>query len=516
MPNKMMMKGILAIGLAMLMGRGIYAQDSLAIRYANTITVDEMKEHLYEISSDEYEGRESGYKGQKMCEEYMVNFYKGLGLPGVMGEYTQEFDLSLDDPSKVYVKQGEKKYTLMEDYYYYPSTSDRIIEGNLYYTGYGIADKRYTDVNILSMRDKIILVWDGEPESQTEKFKISGTSEESSWTKDRNKKKDLMESAGAKALVIIHPDYEDKKQQLTRYFSHKSMSLMTDSKKDRNKMPVLHISEEMAKSIMGEKSFKKSKKGLAKNKVKPMTFSPLELEFARRSEVLTSSNVMGYIEGTDKKEEVIIITAHYDHIGVDGEEVYNGADDDGSGTAATMEIAEAFAEAKNEGNGPKRSVMILNVSAEEKGLLGSRYYTENPILPLENTVANLNIDMIGRVDEQHEGDENYVYLIGADRLSQDLHDIGEQVNTTYSNLDLDYTFNAEDDPNQFYYRSDHYNFAKNNVPAVFYFSGVHEDYHQPGDTVDKIMFPKLTKITKLIFHTAWELANREDRIRLND
>jgi len=282
-------------------------------------------------------------------------------------------------------------------------------------------------------------------------------------------------------------------------------------------MPVFHISPEMAAQLMGKKGIKKAKRALRKGKVKPISIEgEIELEFARKSETLTSSNVMGYIEGEELKEEVVIITAHYDHIGVDGEEVYNGADDDGSGTVATMEIAEAFALAKADGHGPKRSVMILNVSAEEKGLLGSRYYTENPVLPLENTVANLNIDMIGRVDELHKDNENYVYLIGADRLSQDLHDVGEKVNKEFCGLELDYTFNAADDPNKFYYRSDHYNFAKNNVPAVFYFSGVHEDYHKPGDTVDKIMFSKLTRITKLIFHTAWEIANRPDRLRLNN
>ena len=268
----------------------------------------------------------------------------------------------------------------------------------------------------------------------------------------------------------------------------------------------------MAEQMFGPKQYKKVKKAKLKRKKKSITAGQVDINFARRSEVLTSTNVMGYIEGSDKKDEVIIITAHYDHIGVDGLEIYNGADDDGSGTVATLEIAEAFTKAKADGHGPRRSVMILNVSAEEKGLLGSQYYVEHPVLPLEMTVANLNIDMIGRVDEQHEGNENYVYLIGADRLSQGLHDVGEKVNETYVGLELDYTFNAEDDPNKFYYRSDHYNFAKNNVPAVFYFSGVHEDYHKPGDTVDKIMFPKLEKITKLIFHTAWDLANREERI----
>ncbi|MEC7863476.1 MAG: M28 family metallopeptidase [Bacteroidota bacterium] len=223
------------------------------------------------------------------------------------------------------------------------------------------------------------------------------------------------------------------------------------------------------------------------------------------------SNVLGYIEGTDLKEELIIITAHYDHLGKHDSLIFNGADDDASGTAAAMEIAEAFMLAKKKGDGPRRSVLIMPVSGEEKGLLGSKYYTDHPVYPLEKTVANLNIDMIGRLDDWHDT-ANYVYLIGADRLSQELHDISETVNEKYIGLDLDYRFNEEDDPNRYYYRSDHYNFAKNNIPVIFYFNGVHEDYHKTTDTVDKIDFKKIETITRLIFLTAWQLANRDERI----
>jgi hypothetical protein len=226
---------------------------------------------------------------------------------------------------------------------------------------------------------------------------------------------------------------------------------------------------------------------------------------------IKGSNVLGYIEGTDLKEELIIITAHYDHLGKHDSLTFNGADDDGSGTAAVLEIAEAFMLAKKAGNGPRRSVLIMPVSGEEKGLLGSKYYTDHPIYPLENTVANLNIDMIGRLDDWHDT-ANYVYLIGADRLSQELHDISETVNEKHIGLNLDYKFNEEDDPNRYYYRSDHYNFAKNNIPVIFYFNGVHEDYHKASDTVDKIDFKKIETITRLVFLTAWELANRDERI----
>ena len=233
-----------------------------------------------------------------------------------------------------------------------------------------------------------------------------------------------------------------------------------------------------------------------------------------KNKYIKGENVLGFIEGTDLKEELIIITAHYDHLGKHEDKIFNGADDDGSGTVATLEIAEAFMSAKKEGNGPRRSVLIMPVSGEEKGLLGSKYYTDHPIYPLENTVANLNIDMIGRVDDWHENGD-YVYLIGADMLSQELHDISEQTNDQYIGLELDYTFNAEDDPNRYYYRSDHYNFAKNNIPVIFYFNGVHEDYHKVTDTVEKIDFNKIQTITRLVFLTAWELSNRDERIQLN-
>ena len=244
-----------------------------------------------------------------------------------------------------------------------------------------------------------------------------------------------------------------------------------------------------------------------------------DLTFFKRifkaNQTIKGENVLGYIEGSDLKDELLIITAHYDHLGKHDSLIFNGADDDASGVSAALEIAEAFMLAKKEGNGPRRSILIMPVSGEEKGLLGSRYYTDNPIYPLENTVANLNIDMIGRLDDWHDNG-NYVYLIGSDRLSYDLHDLNEKINNEYIGIDLDYRFNDKDDPNRYYYRSDHYNFAKNNIPVIFYFNGVHEDYHKPSDTIEKLDFDKINTITKLIFLTSWEIANRDDRIKLRD
>ena len=230
-----------------------------------------------------------------------------------------------------------------------------------------------------------------------------------------------------------------------------------------------------------------------------------------------SENVIAYIKGSEKPDEYIIISAHLDHEGIKNGEIYNGADDDGSGTVSILEIAEAFKTAQEEGNSPKRSVIFFHATAEEKGLLGSKYFTDvDPIVPLENIVTNLNIDMIGRINPEHEDEPNYIYLIGSDRLSKELHDISETVNKKYTNLILDYTYNSPDDPNKFYSRSDHYNFAKNNIPVIFYFSGTHIDYHKPTDTAEKIEYDLLEKRSRLIFHTAWELANRENKVVLDN
>ena len=240
-------------------------------------------------------------------------------------------------------------------------------------------------------------------------------------------------------------------------------------------------------------------------------FQSMELDI--KGTPVQTENVVAIIEGSTLPEEYIVISSHLDHEGIKNGEIYNGADDDGSGSVALLEIAEAFQAAVEARNGPKRSIIFLHVSGEEKGLLGSRYYTDNPLYPLANTVANLNIDMIGRTDPKRKSDnDNYIYLIGSDRLSTELHQVSEATNKATVNLTLDYTYNAEDDPNRFYFRSDHYNFAKNNIPVIFYFNGTHADYHKPTDTVEKIRYDLLAQRAQLVFYTAWELANREQRI----
>lgn len=228
-----------------------------------------------------------------------------------------------------------------------------------------------------------------------------------------------------------------------------------------------------------------------------------------------SENIWAFIKGTEKPEEILVISAHYDHVGMKNGEIYNGADDDGSGTVALLEIAQAFKEAEKKGQGPKRSILFLHVTGEEHGLHGSRYYSENPLFPLENTIADINIDMIGRRDTLHPATNNYIYVIGSDRLSSELHTINEEVNTKFTKLELDYKYNDRNDPERIYFRSDHYNFAKKGIPSIFFFNGIHADYHLPSDTPDKIEYDALAKRAQLAFALAWELTNRKERIKVD-
>ncbi len=337
--------------------------------------------------------------------------------------------------------------------------------------------------------------------------------------------KKLLYIAGAVALVACGSSKETTGNDNDSNVDYSEKFAKTITAKDLGKHLFIYASDEFEGRNTGEPGQKKAVKYLKDFYVNQGIESPLGaddyfqevpseyLSNNRRGITLKDSeNVISYIKGSEKPDEVIVISAHLDHEGVKNGEIYNGADDDGSGTVAILEIAEAFKKAAEAGKGPKRSVVFLHVTGEEKGLLGSKYYTENPIFPLANTVANLNIDMVGRVDDRHKGNPNYVYLIGADKLSTELHNISEAMNTKYTNIDLDYKYNDENDPNRFYYRSDHYNFAKHNIPIIFYFNGTHADYHQPSDTPDKINYEMLENRARLVFHTAWELANRENRI----
>lgn len=512
---------------------GIFAQvDTVAVRFSKTITEADLSRHLHVLASDEYGGRETGEKGQKMAAEYISKQFRNYGIaPLPNGTYYQLYPLIIESAPDIKLSVNDKEYSLYKEYGFYPSNyfGDAVLENmqlsenEVVFAGFGITEGRYNDYKKVDVKDKVVLALTSEPVKDSIS-RISGKKILSNWSSSLLKKHNLAKKNGAKALLLVLPPDQEEKfmNRVKRALGHGSAKLGgdADTTKAETMIPVIYITESVANELIKSKG--KTVKEL-REKInasgKPASFvakSLISLTVKRNVTEVEAENVLGYVEGSDLKDELIIVTAHYDHLGIRDGKVFNGADDDGSGTVAVMEMAEAFSKAKKEGKGPRRSLLFMAVSGEEKGLFGSRYYVENPVFPLKSTVANLNIDMIGRVDEKHEGNPDYIYIIGSNILSTELHEINEKANKIYTGLELDYTYNSVNDKNRYYYRSDHYNFAKNNIPVIFYFNGIHEDYHKHTDEIDKINFKKMEKITRLIFHTAWELANRDERIKLDE
>lgn len=287
------------------------------------------------------------------------------------------------------------------------------------------------------------------------------------------------------------------------------------SKFNRKPIKSLIVSDIVQKPINFYIDFNVLNKQLKKDlKRKKELVINIEIELNPQQEKCKSDNIHAYIEGSDSilKNEALIVSAHYDHIGTKDGKVFNGADDNASGSATILEMARVFQQLKNEGYGLKRSLLFLWFTGEEHGLLGSAYYAKNPIIPFENTITNLNIDMIGRADTLIEKEQFKVYVIGSDKLSQDLHDLNEKAK---QNLSFDYKYNDEKDPLRLYYRSDHYNFASRGIPSIFYFGGFHEDYHKASDDLEKINFDKMKEIAISVSNTCLLLLNAPEKPRIN-
>ncbi|RNI23488.1 M28 family peptidase [Rufibacter latericius] len=497
-------------------------------QYANTITAADMEKYLRVLASDSLEGRETGERGQKMAAEYIANHFKANGVTGPVktgsNPYYQTFDLEKSSWGEGYVTVGAKKFTMGKDFFVLGASPYQNEEtAQVVFAGYGIDEPAYSDYSNLDVTGKAVVVLAGEPKKADGTYLLSGTDKMSTWSQDARTKAAAATKKGAKSVFVVMGTTDAEFQQLTaRYagmLTRPSIGFGTSTAAPR--AANIYVSPSMAAALLNTKTTQLASYGASVAKAGKTVASPfkaatnVKIKTARNKQPLPTENVLGYIEGSDLKDQLIVISSHYDHEGIKNGVVYNGANDDGSGTMAVMELAQAFSEAKKNGHGPRRSILFLAVTAEEKGLLGSEYYTDHPVFPLENTVADLNIDMIGRTDKEHEGKGEYIYVIGSDKLSSELHAISENANKTYTNIDLDYTFNDPNDPNRFYYRSDHYNFAKHNIPIAFYFNGVHEDYHQPTDDVEKINFQSAEKVARLVFYTAWDLANRTERIKVD-
>lgn len=522
------------------------------------ITPNLLKAHLSFLASDELEGRETAKRGQKIAARYIASEFEKLGLKpmGDSGTYFQKFrvrELQLGMKSTISVsisastksKRGRamletqtKVYDkFLEDFYGFSRNfrdAAKSVSGSVIFAGYGIDDElnyKYSDYTGVSAKNKIVLVLGGEPQEDNP-FSIFAGTTPTKWSDTRVKTRAAFEQKAAALLIIADlngvPIREQLKPEFRDAMMMSTMSLVDEKEsltasplaQPKQSLPVFYISSEIANHIL--KPTGKTVSDLRSDidrTGKPNSFGvpnatvSLNVDFSEK--IVETENVCAMLEGSDDiiNQEAIVITAHYDHVGagVSGN-IYNGADDDGSGTTAVLALAEAFA--KNNIK-PKRSLIFMTVSGEEKGLLGSDYYTQHPTFPLKNTIANLNIDMIGRLggDYEHSDNPNYIYVIGSDKISPDLDSVMKVENSLTEQLLLDYKYNSDDDPNRFYYRSDHYNFAKNNIPVIFFFNGTHKDYHGIYDEVDKIHFEKMAKITRLVFAIAWNLSNRAEPLR---
>lgn len=500
--------------------------ENAALNHASqTIIADDLKSYLKVLTSEEQEGRETGKKGQKLAAQFLAGKMNEFGLRA--GNDTSFFQLFTVHELKPggNISVNGVKHDFLKEFYFLPGIKDTLIQSSeIVFAGYGIDDEKYSDYKNVNVKGKVILILEGEPIGKDSVSLISGTKKPSFWAHDIRKKSALAKDKGAKAVLYYSKAYTASKSKFHHFIEKPTMVLKEENEKkdgERGRMNFFYLGDTLLNGLLTKNPA--AKKELTKlintggrPKKYPLIKGEIKIEIKRTASDVLTENVIGIIEGTDKKEEAIIITAHYDHLGKQGNDIYYGADDDGSGTAAILEIAQAFMVACENGNRPRRTIIIMPVSGEEKGLLGSRYFTLHPVFPLTQIVADLNIDMIGRRDEKYKDDPDYVYVIGSEMLSTDLKNISEEANEKSVQLKLDYTYDDPEDPNKFYYRSDHYNFAKNNIPVIFYFCGVHEDYHKPTDTYDKIEFGKMEKITRLVFYTAWELANRDERIKLKE
>ncbi|MBL0882101.1 MAG: M28 family peptidase [Chitinophagaceae bacterium] len=476
----------------------VSAQDK-ASRYAPVISTKGLKEKLTIIAGAEMEGRETGMPGERKAAAYIEEQFKKIGLqPGNGNSYQMNYPVYRDEVSDKSLRVNGRSFEWDKQYFFNLGavTNGTLNIKNIVFAGHGIVDsvKSINDLAGLDVKDKIVMVLDGDGGI--------GSTAGSSFAK-----MNALRRVGAAGMLMISSVFPKTTVTATIgniYFRQSTGSPFT----------MVTISPEIASALLGRTTT------LSMNDLKAVkkgTYTAeLQLMVAKKTTTLETSNVIGVLPGTDKKDEYVFLTAHHDHLGMRNGQIYYGADDDGSGTVSVIQMAEAFAAAVKKGDRPRRSIAFMTVSGEEKGLWGSEYYSDHPIYPLDKTTVNLNIDMVGRVDTERQTADslNYVYVIGHDKLSSELAPINEGANNKYTKLTLDYKFDDPKDVNRIYYRSDHYNFARKGVPILFFYDGMLKaDYHKVSDTVDKINFELMQKRVQMIYYTAWDIANRDNMLK---
>ena len=504
---------------------------------ADNITPELLFSHLSILASDSLQGRGTGQVGIDMAADYLARSYEMAGLTAIGndGTWFQHFDLmgtrmdsfsyALFDTAEVspaavwsqVVHQGDESEFLVM----FGGTNPA--SGDIIFIGMGLAgEEGFVDElgNVIDVRGQFVMMFrempaDIEADEQLE-------------TRLNGRLQQLLFRSGAAGIMLIDEMdqeffIEDSVGMNSLIGVPSSIRLPDGGGRGGLAATVVSVSPQMVKRILGGVDSLNEIHTESGNELAGFNSFHTGYSFSFTPDggerTLPSKNVVAFLEGCHEelKDEVVVISSHYDHMGIgqpdaSGDMIYNGADDNGSGTVATLSIAEVMAQAKRDGFCLDRSVLFINVTAEEHGLLGSRYYSDNPIFPIENTVANFNLDMVGRTDYNYaDSDEEYIYIIGAEIISSGLDSLLHVANANSVNLTLDMRYNDLDDRNQFYRRSDHWNFGRLGIPFIFFFSGVHEDYHQPSDTYDKIPFELYAKRVQLMLHTLVEVANSTER-----
>jgi len=514
-PSLLLLGGFLVSGTLACAQTPLSEKDNMAERYAPIISPIALKTKLAVLTADSLEGRETGTEGARKAAQYIASIFKRDGLSPLVnqGDGTKSYFLPI--PLKQWVTD---KGTLTIQNLEFTSPSDFIpvsrgarakmdisMENFLIGVHQASDSAHAQDFGTLDLKDKVLILFDKTP--QIQELSFSRNAELYNYLLKLNAGLKSLIARKPKAIFLVSSQVANLNQNSFYNLYAGTPTMGFDPSESRpGALPIFLFSQDAATRMLQSLNMNDVLTDPAKSPVQANI--PFHLHVPLKVDNVSASDVLGFMEGTDLKNEVLVISAHYDHLGKHNGQIYHGADDDGSGSASMMTLADAFAQAKKKGHGPRRSILFLANVGEEKGLLGSDFYSKHPLLPLSQTITDLNVDMIGRIDQAHVADSNYVYVIGSGKLSSDLQSISEQVNDRYSHLKLDYTYDSPTDPNRFYYRSDHYNFARYGVPIIFYFNGVHEDYHQPTDVIEKINFGIYSKRAQLVFFTAWDLANR--------
>jgi len=480
-----------------------------------------LRSNLEVLASDQFEGRETTTKGEQLAALFISKELTKYGVKpfGDDGTYFQFFDLlvrTVEPETELTIINSNgtsKVFKLGDDIYFskeqVPSDKYNGNKSDIVFAGYGITTENYNynDYNGLDVKGKVVLLQSGVPVIDDEGF----SAKDEKRFDDRNYKIKNAKDHGATGVLIIPGG------KLLRYWPFikkkalsPAVSLMSADKEDKNEIPVAILSEESVQHLLSDEKYSYDEILDASENGKSISGFDLTkkivFNYKFNVEIKQGRNVLGIIDGNDDqlKNEYVVLTAHYDHEGIVGGEIYNGADDNGSGTVAILEAGRRLALLKNN----KRSVLIVFHAGEEKGLLGSEYLTKNSAF-MGEVVTSINVDMVGREDTES------IYSIGSGKLSTELYELVEQVNSETVRFELDYTFDEPNDPNRYYYRSDHYNYAKQNIPIVFFYDHMTEDYHKPTDDVDKINFEKLEKISTLITELALRVANLDHRLKVD-